>query len=80
MWSHITFIFKIVQRRGADCTLNHLVPIEHCKLNDHPIEIEAQYVASLKRHCEFSTWEFHCATSFSPKQNFIRVVGRDAPR
>jgi hypothetical protein len=54
VWLHITFVFKIIHRRGADCALNHLVPIEHCKLNDHPIEIEAQHLASLQRHCEFS--------------------------
>jgi hypothetical protein len=55
MWPHIMSIFKIVHRRGADRALNHLVPTEHCKLNDHPIEIEAQYLASMQRHCEFST-------------------------
>jgi hypothetical protein len=55
MWPHITFVLKIVHRRSADRTLNHLVLIEHRKLNDHPIEIEAQHLASLQRHCEFST-------------------------
>ena len=63
MWLHVTFSFKIVHRCSADRTLNHLVRIEHRKLNDHPIEIEAPHVALPQRHCEFSTLkEFHCAT------------------
>jgi len=55
MWLDVTFTFKIVHRRGADRTLNHLVLIEHRKLNDHPIEIEAPHLASPQRHCEPST-------------------------
>src|SRR5215467_5048213 len=55
MWLHVTFTFEIVHRRGADRTRNHLVLIEHCKLNDHPIEVEAPHLASPQRHCEFST-------------------------
>src|SRR6516164_1500089 len=55
MWLHVTFIFKIVHRRGADRTRNHLVLIEHRKLNDHPIEVEAPYLASLQRHCKLPT-------------------------
>ena len=43
MWLHVTFSFKIVHCRGADCTLNYLVLIEHRKLNDHPIEVQALY-------------------------------------
>jgi hypothetical protein len=38
---------KIVHGSGADRTLNHLVLIEHRKLNDHPMEVEAPHVASL---------------------------------
>jgi hypothetical protein len=49
MWLDVTFTFKIVHRRGADRTLNHLVLIEHRKLNDHPIEIEAPHLASPQR-------------------------------
>jgi hypothetical protein len=55
IWLHVTFAFKIVHRRGADRTLDHLVLIEHRKLNDHPMEVEAPHLASLQRHCEFST-------------------------
>src|SRR5262249_388933 len=55
IWLHVTFIFKIVHRRGADRTWNHLVLIEHRKLNDHPIEVETPHLASPQRHCEFST-------------------------
>src|SRR3974377_1488353 len=55
MWLHVTFSLKIVHRRGADRTLNHLVLIEHRKLNDHPFEVKAPHLASLQRHCEFST-------------------------
>jgi len=54
MWLHVTFSLKIVHRRGADRTLNHLVLIEHRKLNDHPIEVEAPHLASPQRHCKFS--------------------------
>jgi len=52
---HTMFAFKIVHRRGADRTLNHLVLIEHRKLDDHPIEVEATHLASPQRHCAFST-------------------------
>src|SRR5262249_26560362 len=63
IWLHVTFIFKIVHRRGADRTRNHMVLIEHRKLNDHPIEVETPDLASPQRHCEFSTLkEFHCVT------------------
>jgi ERCC4-type nuclease len=55
IWLHITFTFKIVHRRSADRTVNYLVLIEHRKLNDHPIEVEAPHLASPQRHCEFST-------------------------
>jgi hypothetical protein len=55
MWLHVTITFKIVHRRGADRTLNHLVLIEHRKFNDHPIEVEAPHFVSSQRHCEFST-------------------------
>jgi hypothetical protein len=48
-------VFKIVHRGGSDRALNLLVLIEHRKLNDHPIEVEASHLASLQRHCEFST-------------------------
>jgi len=50
MWLHVTFSFKIVHRRSADCSLNHFVLIEHRKLNDHPIEVEAPHLASPQRH------------------------------
>jgi len=55
VWLHVTFSFKIVHRGGADRALNLLVLIEHRKLNDHPIEVEAPHLASLQRHYEFST-------------------------
>ena len=32
-----------------------MVLIEHRKLNDHSIEVEAPHLASPQRHCEFST-------------------------
>ena len=54
MWTHVTSTFKIVHRRGANRTRNHLILIEHRKLNDHPIEVEAPHLASPQRHCEFS--------------------------
>jgi hypothetical protein len=55
MWLHVAFSFKIVHRGGADRTLNLHVLIEHRKLNDHPIEVEAPHLTSPQRHCEFST-------------------------
>jgi hypothetical protein len=54
VWLHVTFTLKIVHRRGADRTLNHLVLIEHRKLNDHPIEIVALHFAS-PQHLKSST-------------------------
>jgi hypothetical protein len=54
VWLHVTFTLKIVHRRGADCTLNYLVLIEHRKLNDHPIEIVALHLASPQQHLKFS--------------------------
>jgi hypothetical protein len=47
MWLHITFTLKVVHRRGADRTLDDLVLIEHRKLNDHPVKVEALHLASL---------------------------------
>jgi hypothetical protein len=67
MWLHVTFTFKIVQRRRADRTLNHLILIEHCKLNDHPIEVVALDLASPQRHCEFSA---------SQEFTFTTLIGR----
>jgi len=52
---HAALTFEIVHRRGADRTLNHFVLIEHRKFNDHPMEVETPHLASLQRHCEFST-------------------------
>src|SRR6516164_5753150 len=65
MWLHVTITFKIVHRRGADRTLNHLVLIEHRKFNDRAIEVEAPHLASPKRHCEFSTERSHCVVCAS---------------
>jgi hypothetical protein len=63
MWLHVTFTFKIVHRRGADRTRNHPVLIEHRKLNDHPIEIEAPHLVAAAALRILSTLkEFHCAT------------------
>jgi hypothetical protein len=46
--------FKIVHRRGADRTPHCLALIKHREINDHPIEVVAQYFASLQRHCKSS--------------------------
>jgi hypothetical protein len=46
--------FKIVHRRGADRTPHCLVLIKHREINDHPIEVVAQYFTSLQRHCKSS--------------------------
>jgi hypothetical protein len=63
VWLHVTFTLKIVHRGGADRTVNHLVLIEHRKLNDHPIEIVALHLTSSQRHCKFSTMkELNCST------------------
>src|SRR5262249_5058972 len=41
-------------RRGADRTPHCLALIKHREINDHPIEVVAQYFASLQRHCKSS--------------------------
>jgi hypothetical protein len=46
--------FKIVHRGGTDRTLHCLTLIKHRELNDHPIEIVAQYFTSLQCHCKSS--------------------------
>src|SRR3981189_876674 len=45
---HITLAFEIVHRCGADCTPHCLALIEHREINDHPIEVVAQYFTSLQ--------------------------------
>jgi hypothetical protein len=81
MWPHVTFIFKIVHRGRADRTLNHLALIEHRKLNDHPIEVEALHITSPQRHCDFSTLkEFHLpdrltSLDFLAEVNFYKSRG-----
>jgi hypothetical protein len=44
---HIMLAFKIVHRRGADRTPHCLALIKHREINDHPIEVVAQYFPSL---------------------------------
>src|SRR5262249_40376248 len=44
---HIMLAFKIVHRRGADRTPHCLALIKHREINDHPIEVVAQYFTSL---------------------------------
>ena len=57
---------KIVHGSGADRTLNHLVLIEHRKLNDHPMEVEAPHLTSPHWHCEFSIL----------KEVIVQLIGR----
>jgi len=49
---HITLPFKIVHRRSADRTPHRLALIKHREINDHPIEVVAQYFTSLQWHCK----------------------------
>jgi hypothetical protein len=51
---HLMLAFRIVHRRGADRTPHCLALIKHREINDHPIEVVAQYFASLQRHCKSS--------------------------
>src|SRR5436190_23246834 len=51
---HIMLAFKIVHRRGADRTPHCLALIRHREINNHPIEVVAQYFTSLQRHCKTS--------------------------
>jgi len=44
---HIMLAFKIVHRCGADRTPHSLALIKHREINDHPIEVVAQYFTSL---------------------------------
>lgn len=46
--------FETVERRGADGARNNLALIEHGELNDHSIEVVAQNLTLLKRHCKSS--------------------------
>src|SRR5271156_296629 len=58
----VTPPFKIIHCRGADRAQNYLALIEHRELNGHPIEVVALHLASLQRHCKYSTLEgIHCA-------------------
>src|SRR5436190_24222759 len=50
----IMLAFKIVHRRGADRTPHCLALIKHREINDHPIEVVAQYFTSQQRHCKSS--------------------------
>lgn len=43
--------FEIVERRGADGAGNNLALIEHRELNNHSIEVVAQNLTLLERHC-----------------------------
>jgi hypothetical protein len=51
---HIMFAFKIVHRGGADRAPHRLALIKHREINDHSIEVVAQYFTSLQRHCKSS--------------------------
>src|SRR5262249_47413048 len=51
---HLMLAFKVVHRRGADRTPHCLAQVKHREINDHPIEVVAQYFASLQRHCKSS--------------------------
>src|SRR5271165_7626702 len=51
---HVILALKIVHRRGADRTPHCLALIKHREINDHPIEVVAQYFSSLQRHCKSS--------------------------
>jgi len=75
-WLHVTPTFKIVHRRSADRAQNHPALIKHRELNDHPIDVVALHVASLQRHCKFSTLEeFHCATLIARSQHGMEPCG-----
>jgi hypothetical protein len=51
---HLMLAFKVVHRRGADRTPHCLAQVKYREINDHPIEVVAQYFASLQRHCKSS--------------------------
>src|SRR5262245_5875387 len=51
---HIMLAFKIVHRRGADRASHCLALIKDREINNHPIEVVAQYFTSLQRHCKSS--------------------------
>jgi hypothetical protein len=57
IWPHVTPTFKIVHRRSADRAQNYFTLIEHCELNDRPIEVVTPDLALLQRHCECSISE-----------------------
>jgi len=44
--------FEIVEGRGADRARYNPASIEHGELNDHSIEIVAQNLTLLQRHCK----------------------------
>jgi hypothetical protein len=54
IWPHVTPAFKIVHRRGTDCTQNYIALIEHRELDDRPIEVVTLDLTLLQRHCECS--------------------------
>ncbi|MFZ0148004.1 MAG: hypothetical protein WBX95_09310 [Xanthobacteraceae bacterium] len=49
-WLHVTPTPKVVHCRSADRARDHFALIEHREFNDHPIEVVALYLTSLKRH------------------------------
>jgi hypothetical protein len=57
---HIVLAFKTIHRRGANRALHCLALIQHRELDDHPIEVVAEYFTSLQRHRKFSNREGLC--------------------
>src|SRR5262249_6208204 len=74
---HLMLAFKIVHRRGADRTPHCLALIKHREINDHSIEVVAQYFASLQRHCKSSVSK---KGLIMPCRPVLRDVPPDHPR
>src|SRR5689334_10720687 len=49
-WLHVARTFEGIHGRAADRTVDDLSVIEHCEIDDHPIEVVVPYLAALQSH------------------------------
>src|SRR5438105_2839792 len=74
---HIMLAFKIVHCRGADRTPHHVALIKHREINDHPIEVVAQYFTSLQRHSKSSALK---GSDYAMSAGLARCAANRPPR
>jgi hypothetical protein len=70
----VTFAFEVSHGRGRYRALYRLALIQHCEINNHPIEVVAQYCASLQRHCNppiAQSWPVRPQVSQDDETHFV---------